>query len=118
MLLAGCSSLLEGDCVSLGRRGVTVDVVDARTGRAPVTATLLLIERASPDSVERYTAAPSASTGRLVLSGASERTGIYTMIVSSPGYADWVRQDVTVTRGGRCDDLRPASLTASLTRDD
>ena len=115
MLLGGCSSVLEGDCISLGRYGIAVDVVDAQTGRAPDSATVLLTERASPDSVERRTAVRSPSTGRLVVYGASERTGSYTVTVSSPGYRDWAVQGVVVTRGGHCDDLRPASLTARLT---
>ncbi len=109
--LAGCSDLTGGDCIAIGAFAVTVTVLDAQTGQPPASATLVVTDGAFR---EVGTVLPTA--GRLTLVAAAEREGTYAVTVSAPGYRDWTQTGVSVRRGGRCDALRPAQLTARLAR--
>ena len=75
--------------------GIVVTVTDSLSGVMPAsTLTAIALEGAYRDSVSY--AAPAASA--LTISLASERAGTYSVTVRKPGYLDWVKNGVTVTK--------------------
>jgi hypothetical protein len=103
-------------CTEELRYGLNVTVVDSITGAAPPAAQLLVhSDTYAEDSGLQHAAAlgPSGPVV-LVIGAAGERPGRYDLTVSSPGYNDWTKSGVEVTRADACH-VRPVAITARLT---
>lgn len=99
-------------CDDIGNFGVQVTVVDSVTGRAPLgLAVLVLTEGAYTESAQ---ASLQVSNGMLIVAGAHERPGTYSLRVTVPGYQAWTTSGVRVTESGRCDNVETVKLTARL----
>jgi hypothetical protein len=99
-------------CDDVGNFGVQVTVVDSLTGRAPLgLAVLVLTEGTYTESAQ---ASLQVSNGRLIVAGAHERPGTYSLRVTVPGYQPWTTSGVRVTESGRCDNVETVELTARL----
>jgi len=86
--------------------GIIVRVEDSVSGASAGSgARLVLRDGAYVESTEE-------SFDGLYLSGAGERTGVYTVTVQKPTYHDWARTNVRVT-AGECH-VHPVNLTARL----
>ena len=93
-LLAGCpgNPLEDTVCTQEARSAVSVELRDARTGAALTgPATLTVREGAFVETAEFP--ADLSSIGV-----AHERAGVYVVTVSKPGYREWTRAGVSVTR--------------------
>ncbi len=111
LLLAAALSLGTAACACTdeGSFAVNVRVVDAATGASRADgATLVVREGAYADSMTGGPGSPP------VLAAAPEREGTYEVTVRRAGYRDWTRSGVRVGRGGSCNGLRSALLTAEL----
>ena len=110
--MIGCiNPFATGDCVSVGVAGISVTVVDASTNLAPMTMPRLRLEDGT--YVEEYVT-PFPRSDPPSFAGASERPGTYRVVVRAAGYRDFMRDDVRVTRGGRCNALSGVRLNVSL----
>ena len=114
LYLAGCSNpFSNADCVAIGVAGIEATIVDASTDRAPTATPTLRIEEGT--YVELHDT-PSISSNPPIFTGAVERPGIYRVIASAPGYKDSVRDNIVVSRSGRCGYLKSERFTLSLPR--
>lgn len=110
----GCTNpFANGDCTSVGVFGIAATVVDASTNRAPLSVPIMRIEDGT--YIEEYST-PFPQSDPPSYAGANERPGTYRVIVRAAGYQDYVRSDIRVTRGGRCNSLSGVRLTVSLVR--
>lgn len=107
-LLGGCEWIGVA-CPDVGSYAVNVEVRDAVTGVPATEGAILIVQEGEyADTVQGGPGAPP------VLAAAPERPGTYNVLVQKAGYQDWTRQDVRVRRGGGCDRLKSARLTANL----
>jgi hypothetical protein len=99
-------------CEGVGNFGVQITVVDSVTGRAPVgTAVLILTEGEYTESAQ---ATLQVSNGTLIVAGAHERPGTYSLRITVAGYQPWTASGVRVSESGRCDEVDTVKLTARL----
>ena len=112
LVTSGCRLLdKERVCTLELRSGVSVSVRDSTTGAfAASGAKLVVRDGAYADSVS-LPATPGA-TDAMSLGGAGERPGVYSLTVTKPGYRDWVKTGVRVTKGD-CH-VNTVALTALL----
>lgn len=104
LLLSGCGELLGIQCSDEGAFAVNVEARDARTGSALTEGVVVIIQEGT-----------YADTARSpVLAAGFERPGTYDVRVRKVGYQEWTQQGVQVTRGGGCNRLRSAKVTALL----
>ncbi len=99
-------------CEGVGNFGVQITVVDSITGKAPVgTAVLILTEGEYTESAQ---ATLQVSNGTLIVAGAHERPGTYSLRITVAGYQPWTASGVRVSESGRCDEVETVKLTARL----
>ncbi len=99
-------------CEGVGNFGVQITVVDSVTGKAPVgTAVLILTEGEYTESAQ---ATLQVSNGTLIVAGAHERPGTYSLRITVAGYQPWTASGVRVSESGRCDEVETVKLTARL----
>jgi hypothetical protein len=108
--LGGCSNLFPPTCTTEASPAVQVRVLDSATG-APAAegAKLVIRDGAYADSATGFPGVAEIAAG-------FEETGTFDVLVRKAGYREWTRQDVRVTRGGSCDKVQTARLTAELER--
>lgn len=111
--LSACIGPFE-PCDDVGNFGIKVTVVDSLTGRTPqlgLTAVLIL-----RDGTYTETAQASTQIGNtpLVVAGALERPGTYSLEVQMTGYNNWTRTGVRVQEEGRCDHVKTVNVTARM----
>ena len=112
LALQSCS-WMEGDCILIGVYAVTAYVTDASTRGIPAsTPTLILVDGAYREDVST----PFPRDNSLSYAGGTERPGRYEVTVRANGYQDYVRSDVVVGRGGKCNTLQGVRLDVALTR--
>lgn len=94
--------------------GLRVTVVDSAAGAPPDSASMVARSGSFVDSVgpRRPVQLVANEPPVLVLPSAGERAGTYDVVVHSPGYQDWTRNNIRVT-AGRCH-VRPVDLLARL----
>jgi hypothetical protein len=110
LVLVAALSLGSCACADVGSFAVNVEILDAATGApAAVGATLVIVDGDYSESTTGAAGTPP------VLAAGFERPGVYDLRVTREGYEDWVRENVRVSRGGPCNDLRSARFTARLT---
>ena len=85
-----------GACTLELRPGIVIEVLDAMGAAASCGAQAVITEGQYSETVQNPSV-PCIET--LLLSGAHERPGAYTVRVSKPGFADVVFADVAVTKG-------------------
>jgi hypothetical protein len=100
LALSGCLSLAgclldPGDCTTEARFGLRVLVRDAQTG---ASAGLGALARATADA---YAENLQAFADSLTFVGATERPGVYDIVVTRTGYQSWTIHGVVV-RPGKC----------------
>src|SRR5262245_43090242 len=117
--LAACSNVNEDQpnaspapkqtvCTLEARAAISVQPVDSRTGEVLSGPTILILSEGTfADTVHATT-----SSTIPVISGAYERAGTYSILVRHPGYRDYVRTGVTVTRD-ECH-VKPVRITAEM----
>lgn len=99
-------------CEGVGNFGVQITVVDSVTGKAPVgTALLILTEGEYSESAQGTL---QVSNGNLIVAGAHERPGTYSLRITMAGYQPWTASGVRVSESGRCDEVETVKLTARL----
>jgi hypothetical protein len=108
-----CNLFTSGDCTAVGGFGIILTVVDSLTQAPPVETPSLTVTDGA--YVESH-AAPNGQGVPGRFTAASEREGLYTLLVQTPGYVDWTKQNVRVIRGGDCNALKSVRLTALLQR--
>ena len=96
-------------CTSISMVGISVDVRDAST-RQVIAPGATLIIRDDKQVVDSIVGGAEARS----LAGAYERRGIYSIVVTKPGYRQWRRDRIQVT-GDACH-VAPVSITAELSR--
>ncbi|MEP6765190.1 MAG: hypothetical protein ABJB66_12800 [Gemmatimonadaceae bacterium] len=112
----GALTMLQacGDCVSIGVSGIAVTVIDAATHNAPESVPSL---RVTDGAYVEIQTKPSSQAELPVLYAASEREGVYQVLVSAQGYRDFSVDGVRVSReSGSCRALKTVKITASLER--
>jgi hypothetical protein len=120
VLVSACSSVEEEVvpimpapnvvCTMEARAGISVQPLDKQTGNVLSGPTVLILKDGMyADTVRVATGALPAPTN---ISGAYERPGTYTVIVRHPGYRDFVKSGVTVTKDV-CHVI-PVQITAQL----
>ena len=95
ILAAGCSSREEPGtpeqpnvvCTMEARSALMVTLVDAATGARVSGATVRVTDGSHAENLAEFDG---------VYSGAHERAGTYTIVVSHPGYQQWQRAGVVV----------------------
>ena len=108
---AGCVGPLA-PCAGIGNFAVVVTVVDSTTAGPPSSQpTLTIMDGTFVDTL--VGPAPGQSQV-VVMGGAAERPGTYSLTVTAAGYRRWMRDGVRAREGGRCDDLQTVRLTARL----
>jgi hypothetical protein len=97
MIGASCANPVEDVvCTADFRYGLLVYVQDSVTGAALASgATLVAREADFEDSFTHPAGRPDLDAYPLVSAG--ERAGTYQVTVTKPGYAPWMRSNVTVT---------------------
>jgi hypothetical protein len=112
--VVGCEEPLTVDCITRPFAGLRVTVVDSLTESPPSEASLIATSPGFTDStgpVQPISVRPTQSV--LVLYAVHERQpGIYSVLVRSPGYRNWLRNGVEVT-ADVCH-VRTVALTARL----
>ena len=109
----GCNGVVGGgDCIAIGVAGINATIVDALTNGTPKSKASLRISEGTYS--ETYNA-PIAGTNPPLYAGAYERSGTYRLTANATGYAEYVLDDVTVTRAGRCSSIQSAQVTIRLT---
>jgi hypothetical protein len=112
--LASCSIVDPGDCVAIGYYGLEVTVVDSIDGTVPLVPVTLAV---SGDLfVETHHREGNGTLQSLTFLALFERSGIYEVAVSAPGYVPWTRTNVAITRRGHCDVIQTVRLNARLRR--
>ncbi len=113
---SGCRNGTGFSCTSDFKYGLNITVTDATTGSPPDQATLIATSGAYIDSVGPVKPFQAVFNGPLVLvlSTAGERPGVYSALVRSPGYHDWMRSGIEVT-ADQCH-VRPVNIIAGLQR--
>ena len=115
VLLAGCDELTPPRaCTANIVFGLQVSVVDSLTDVPPASALLIARSGAFVDSLGPTPSGPAYPGGPTVLrfNTAAERPGTYDLTVRAPGYRDWSRTGVKVTKD-ECH-VHTTSLTARL----
>ena len=97
--MMSCNEPVAVECVTVPVAGLRVTVVDSITSSPPPEATLIARSLGFVDSIGPVSPSRVTTTQRdtLVLYGAVERPGTYSVLVRSPGYHDWLRPAVGVT---------------------
>jgi hypothetical protein len=111
--LTACVGPFE-PCDDVGNFGVKVTVVDSVSGRTPAlgsTAFLILTEGTYTETAQ---ASVQIANTPLVVAGALERPGTYSLEVRMTGYRDWTTTGVRVQEEGRCDNVKTVNLTARM----
>lgn len=108
----GCSQILGNDCPDAAGYGLLITVVDARTQQLPASTPSIVVSEGSSYSEQIPSPNAPPVPGRFV--AALERTGLYSVRVTAPGYADWHRNGVLVRRAGDCEDIQTVELRAEL----
>jgi hypothetical protein len=101
-------------CDDVGNFGIQVTVIDSVTGRPPPigsTAFLILTEGTYTETAQ---ASLQIANGVLVVVGALERPGTYSLEVRMTGYKNWTTTGVRVSEEGRCDNVKTVKLTARM----
>ncbi|MBX2992148.1 MAG: carboxypeptidase regulatory-like domain-containing protein [Bacteroidetes bacterium] len=81
-------------CTTEARAGIQIDIRDSLSGQpAAIGATVVVQHNTYIDTLRGILLADS-----LTVSGAYERPGIYTIIITKSGYVDWIRPDVVVNK--------------------
>lgn len=114
-LLGSCGLVDPVLCTTDVTPAVEVQVYDARTGAPAAHGTVATARDGSyTDTLEitGWTSTPIDSTTALVVAGAYERPGTYTVRISKPGYQLWERTGVRA-REGECG-VERERLVASL----
>lgn len=97
LLVAGCreTGIDNGIiCTTEARAGIQINIRDAATGQPAANgATVIARHNTYIDTLRGFPLADS-----LTVSGAYERPGIYTIVITKSGYIDWIRPDVVVNR--------------------
>jgi hypothetical protein len=88
-IVAGCD--FGHVCTTEARPGIRAIVRDSTTGAGLATGTIAVARQAA--FTDTLMGADS------VMWGVYERAGVYRLEVSRPGYRDWVRDGLRVTRG-------------------
>ena len=115
LALAGCDAFGPPDACSLELRpGIVVEIRDAATNAfIAQQATAIVTEGSFRDSLRLHgSTRVGDSVVRTTKSGVSERAGTYTLEITAPGYARWVRTGIQV-REDECH-VRTANLVARL----
>lgn len=113
LLFTACGNLLGGDCILTVPPGLTITVVDAITGVAPIAVPSL---RVTDGMYVQELSAPNRSASPAIFDAAYGRMGMYTLLVRAVGFADFTQMNVRVERAGECTVLRTVSVTARPTR--
>lgn len=101
-------------CDDVGNFGIQVTVIDSVTGRPPPvgsTAFLVLTEGTYSETAQ---ASLQIANGVLVVAGALERPGTYSIEVRMARYQNWTASGVRVSEEGRCDNVKTVKLTARM----
>lgn len=116
VVLNGCSDILPSAgrvCTADYRMGLNVYVKDSISGAWAASGAMLTIrDGAYADSSAMPANRPDLDA--LPLWGAGERAGLYAITVRKPGFADWKKAGVRVTRD-ECH-VNTRELTAQLVR--
>jgi hypothetical protein len=91
LALAGCTQESPVMCTMEARSSFAVVVVDSVTGAGLAATTRALVQDGS--FVDSLIGRDSVVSG-----GVFERTGTYRLTLSAPGYQDWTRDGVVVTK--------------------
>lgn len=106
----GCKSNFEPVCASILLPAVSVSVLDARTNAPPLVAsTLYVSEGAYMDSAVTAVLAGGAH----IAAAAYGRPGTYTIVIRTPGYADWTKSSLQVVADA-CGKPHTANVSASI----
>ena len=114
-LLQACTSPFDNVmCTNQFVYGLNVTVLDSLTLSPPAKATLVARSGAFTDSVGPMPPSQLTNGGplMLILSTAGERAGVYDVTLKSPGYSDWTKTGITVTKDV-CHVI-PVAVTAKL----
>jgi len=101
-------------CDDVGNFGIQVTVVDSATGRAPPLGSVALMILKDGTYTETAQGSLQISSGVLIVAGAFERTGTYSLEIQMTGYQTWTTTGVRVTESGRCDNVDTVKLTARM----
>jgi hypothetical protein len=113
LTLTGCELITDPVCTLEAVSGLHVTVEDSLTGAPAASgAQLIAQDGAFADTVSFPPNRPELDAQ--ALESARERPGTYTLTVRKPGFIDWIRSGVVVTKG-ECH-VRPVALTARLQR--
>ena len=104
-LLGACGTVLPEvlSCPDVNSPAVEVQVRDARTGAPAAHSVLATAQDGRYTDTLRHSGwsgPASDSTTALVVNGAIERPGTYTVRISKPGYRPWERTEVRARKGG------------------
>lgn len=114
LLLAGCEGFAPEACTTDIKPGIAVEIRDATTGAfIAQQATAFATEGSFRDSLRLR--GGTMVDGQFVgttKAGVDERAGMYTLEITAPGYAPWVRTGIRV-RDAECH-VRTVSLVALL----
>jgi hypothetical protein len=104
LLLASCNFYLQPDpvvCLGVVSRAIEVEVRDAATGQPAADGTTGIARDGNfvdTLSIMGWTSYPSAESALLV-GGAEERPGIYSVRVEKEGYQVWERTNLRAEKG-------------------
>jgi len=98
--LLGCESAEDFVCGAAVLRGIEVEVRDADTGTpAAEDAQGVITDGLYTESLRLVGWGSGPTPSPLVLGGADERPGTYTVTITKPGYQPWIRTGVQVIEG-------------------
>ena len=99
LYLAGCGGSGHG-CAAVVRYAVEASVRDAETGEPIAEGATGTLTDGDFSETMRVAGWAGGGDGRtLVLGGATERSGTYTVRIERPGYAGWEARNLRVGRG-------------------
>lgn len=112
--LAGCGLLGPQDCTTDARAGIVVEIRDAMTDAYIAhLATATVTEGSFRDTLQlRGRMRVGDEVVGTTRGGVDERSGVYALAVTAPGYSPWVRTGIRV-RGDECH-VRTVHLAARL----
>jgi hypothetical protein len=108
---SACNAVSNGDCIAIGVVGLTVTVVDASTQAAPSSVPSLEV---TDGSFQESYATPNVGGTIPTFAAATERPGVYTIVVRAAGYRTFTQADIAVTRGGSCNTIQGVKIKAPL----
>jgi hypothetical protein len=101
-------------CDDVGNFGIKVTVIDSITGLTPALGSTAFLTLTEGTYSETSQASVQIANTPLVVAGALERAGTYSLEVRMTGHLNWTTTGVRVSEEGRCDNVKTVSVTARM----